>query len=272
METSVFGILETTGKYLKLDISSEELALLSEEQAFTQSQIDAVTYIFEYLRRKKEDATVQTLLKLSKLPLKNPKTFENFNFSLIKGKDTDRLKALPSLSHIYAHKNIAFIGPAGTGKTHLAQAIGYECCRRGLKTYFIKMTELRDRMSAARRLGKESSLVTSLVRPYCLIIDEVGHCDLDKENTRLFFDFIDRRYHKEGCHNIIFTSNKHPSQWSGNFQEDDTLLCALDRIFDDASVFNIKGESYRGKKLETFAIQTNRIVIPESSETPPNKD
>lgn len=272
MENSVFDVLEATGRYLKLDISSVELALLSEEQAFSPSQIDAVSYIFEYLRKKKEDATVQTLLKLSKLPLKNPKTFENFNFSLIKGKDIDRLKALPSLSQIYAHKNIAFIGPAGTGKTHLAQAIGYECCKRGLKTYFIKMTELRDRMSAARRLGKESALVTSLVRPYCLIIDEVGHCDFDKENTRLFFDFIDRRYHKEGCHNIIFTSNKHPSQWSSNFQEDDTLLCALDRIFDDASVFNIKGESFRGKRLETFAIQTNRVVIPDSSEIPPNKD
>jgi SpoVK/Ycf46/Vps4 family AAA+-type ATPase len=56
-------------------------------------------------------------------------------------KELDRLKSLPSLMAIYAHKNIAFIGPAGTGKTHLAMAFGHECCQHGLKTYFIKASE-----------------------------------------------------------------------------------------------------------------------------------
>ena len=107
-----------------------------------------------------------------------------------------------------------------------------------------------------------------MVRPSCLIIDEVGHCEFDKENTRLFFDLIDRRYNKEGNFNIVFTSNKHPSHWRTNFNEDDALLCALDRIFDDATVFNIKGESFRGKKLETVALQTSRVKAPTSSETP----
>ena len=102
-----------------------------------------------------------------------------------------------------------------------------------------------------------------MVRPSCLIIDEVGHCEFDKENTRLFFDLIDRRYNKEGNCNIIFTSNKHPSKWKANFNEDDALLCALDRIFDDAIVFNIKGEGYRGKRLETLALQTSRVKAPE---------
>lgn len=77
---------------------------------------------------------------MSRLPLKNPKTFDNFDFSVMKGRDATRLKTLPSLSAIYAHKNLAFIGPAGTGKTHLAQAFGYECCQRGIKTYFIKIS------------------------------------------------------------------------------------------------------------------------------------
>ena len=78
-------------------------------------------------------------------------------------------------------------------------------------SYFIKMSELRDRFTAARRAGKEASVLNGLVRPSCLIIDEVGHCEFDKENTRLFFDLIDRRYNKEGHFNIVFTSNKSPS-------------------------------------------------------------
>ena len=130
------------------------------------------------------------------------------------------------------------------------------------------MSELRDKYTAARRAGKEAAVLNVLVRPSCLIIDEVSHCEFDKENTRLFFNLIDQRYNKEGNCNVIFTSNKHPSKRKANFNEDDALLCALDRIFDDAIVFNIKGESFRGKRLETVALQTSRVKAPDSSETP----
>ena len=130
------------------------------------------------------------------------------------------------------------------------------------------MSELRDRLTNARRSGRVASSIQGLVNPSCLIIDEVGHCEFDKENTRLFFDLIDRRYNKEGPCNIVFTSNKNPAQWRDNFNEDDSLLCALDRIFDDATVFSIKGDSYRGKSLETIALHTGRLKAPKSSETP----
>ena len=262
MNDSVFETVEEHSRILKLDFSSVEFAQMAEEYDFSEDSVEAVGRVFAYMKRKKVDTTIHTLLKMSRLPLKDPKTFENFDFSVIRGRDADRLKGLSTLSAIYAHKNLAFIGPAGTGKTHLAQAFGYECCQHGMKTYFIKMSELRDKFTAARRVGKEASALNGLVRPSCLIIDEVGHCEFDKENTRLFFDLIDRRYNKEGNFNIVFTSNKSPSQWRRNFDEDDALLCSLDRIFDDATVFNIKGESFRGKHLETIALQTGRVKAP----------
>ena len=58
-------------------------------------------------------------------------------------------------------------------------------------------------------------------------------------------------------YNMVFTSNRDPAQWKENFCENDALLCALDRIFDDAVVFTIKGESFRGRKLETVALRTS---------------
>ena len=262
MNDSVFETAEEYSRILKLDFSSAEFAQMAEEYDFSEDSVEAVRRVFAYMKRKKVDTTIHTLLKMSRLPLKDPKTFENFDFSVIRGRDADRLKGLSTLSAIYAHKNLAFIGPAGTGKTHLAQAFGYECCQHGMKTYFIKMSELRDKFTAARRVGNEASALNGLVRPSCLIIDEVGHCEFGKENTRLFFDLIDRRYNKEGNFNIVFTSNKSPSQWRRNFNEDDALLCSLDRIFDDATVFNIKGESFRGKHLETIALQTGRVKAP----------
>lgn len=264
MLDSFYNDLDTFSSNLGLDFSGKEFAVLSNEEGFDPSQAEAIYSLLKYLDCKKSETVKETLIRLSRLPQKDIKTFDNFDFSVVKGRDVEKLKSLATLSAIHAHKNIAFIGPAGTGKTHLAQAFGYECCLQGLKTYFIKMSELRDRFTAARRAGKETSVLNGLVRPSCLIIDEVGHCEFDKENTRLFFDLIDRRYNKEGSYNIVFTSNKNPSTWRSNFNEDDALLCALDRIFDDATVFTIKGESFRGKRMEKVLLQTAKVAAPEN--------
>lgn len=263
MTETVFEKFATAAATLKLDFSSEEFALYAEEHELSETEMAAVERVFTYLSEKKQQTTVHTLLRLSRLPTKAPRTFENFDFSLLKGRDVERLKALPSLSAIHSHRNLAFIGPAGTGKTHLAQAFGYACCQHGMKTYFIKASELRDRFLAAKRSGKADSCLNALVRPSCLIIDEIGHCEFDKECTRMFFDLIDRRYNKEGNFNMIFTSNKNPALWREDFNEDATLLCALDRIFDDATVFKLRGESFRGKKLETISLQAGKVKAVE---------
>ena len=223
MSDSFGGTIDQCCGVLKLDFSSAELAQLAVEKGFLQDTLNAVSVLFEYLRDKKEQTTIQTILRMSRLPQKVPKTFDNFDFSLLRGKglvDLEKLESIRTLAPVYAHRNLAFIGPAGTGKTHLAQAFGYECCKHGLKTYFIKASELRDKFTTARRAEKTASMLTSLVRPSCLIIDEIGHCEFDKE---------------------------------------DSLLCALDRIFDAATVFNIHGESFRGKNLETYALQAGKV-------------
>ena len=67
---------------------------------------------------------------------------------------------------------------------------------------------------------------------------------------------IDRRYNKEGNFNIIFTSNKQPKFWKQCFAEEDTLKCAMDRIFDDVMIFNFSGSSHRGQKREAFKQKT----------------
>lgn len=262
MENS-FEKLQHAASVLHLDFTSKEFAEFADANAFSEDTISAVTEFLSYLSKKKQDSAVQTLLKLSRLPTKVPRTFDNFDFSLLKGREIDKVKMLPSLLPLYSHQNLAFIGPPGTGKTHLAQAFGYACCQSGMKTYFIKASELRDRFVAALKAGKTASCVNGLVRPSCLIIDEIGHCSFDKDSTRLFFDMIDRRYNKEGSITTIFTSNKSPSAWKEDFIEDSTLLLALDRIFDDAVVYKIRGESYRGRKLQTVSLQTEKANTTE---------
>ena len=144
-------------KILGLDMDLTEYSTYLEENALNHNQIEAIDDFLYHLRDKKVKSTIEMYLKTSRLPFKVPKTFANFDFNAIKGKHVDRLKTLSDLNAIRAHKNIAFIGPPGTGKTHLAQAYGYECCQNGFKTYFIKMSELRDKFTIARRNGKEAS-------------------------------------------------------------------------------------------------------------------
>ena len=69
---------------------------------------------------------------------------------------------------------------------------------------------------------------------------------------------IDRRYNKDGPNTMIFTSNFTPDKWKEFFNEDSSLLCSIDRIFDDAIVFMMKGDSYRGRTQKTIAIQAGQ--------------
>ena len=256
MSESAFERIQSCAAYLNIDVYTQELALFAENKKFSEPDLKAIVDTFEYLKVRKQESIVATLLRMSRLPLKEPKTFEDFDFSLVKGKNVDALRGLATLAALHAHKNIAFIGPQGVGKTHLAMAYGRACCMNGYKTYFLKATELNQRLTDARKYGHDSSTINGLVKPSCLIVDEVGRCVFNKENTRMFFDIIDRRYNKEGPNTLILTSNIGPDKWSEFFSDDDSLLCSLDRIFDTATVFMMKGQSYRGRKCETIAIET----------------
>ncbi len=262
--SDVFSRINADIDSLKIGAYTNGLMALLDSKSMSPEQLEAVALVFDHLRIQKEETIRNTLLKMSRLPLKEPKTFDSFDFNNVRGKQVEAIKNLPSLTAVNAGRNLAFIGPQGVGKTHLAMAYGRECCIRGMKTYFLKATELNQRLTDAVKYGRESSTINGLVKPSCLIIDEIGRCVFNKESTRMFFDMVDRRYNKEGPNTMIFTSNLSPNKWGEFFSEDSSLLCALDRIFDDATVFMMKGTSYRGKRLETIAIETGR---PKPGET-----
>lgn len=257
---SAFGRISAHASSLGLAVSPEELAEIAARDDMGESELAALDAVFAHLSDKRHDQVIGTLLKLSRLPQKSPKTFEGFDFGRIRGRDAAALRKLPALANLHARKNIAFIGPGGIGKTHLAQAYGRECCLNGYKTYYLKATELRDKLRKAADSGSPSRAVASLVKPSCLIVDEVGGCAFGRACTSLFFDVIDRRYEKDGPNTMVLTSNTPVNRWDEFFTGDETLLCALDRVFDRATVFMMKGASFRGAELETLTVESSPMA------------
>ena len=136
MTDSLFEVVASATRELtKYGFSTQEFATLVQQHNMTDVEVLAVAKVFDYLLEKRERSTVEFLLRTSRLPMKVPKTFDNFDFNRITGKNVDRLRSLSTLSALSAHQNLAFIGRPGTGKTHLAQAFGRTCCEHGFKSY-----------------------------------------------------------------------------------------------------------------------------------------
>lgn len=253
---TVYDRIAGYGEALGIGLCQTEVGVLATEHSLTQDQLEAVATVLAHAAEERRRSTVDTLVRTSRLPSRAPKSFANFDFSRIQGRDAEALLALPTLSHLYARRNVAFVGPSGVGKTHLAESYARACCERGMKSYVLKANELRDKLEKAVRNGTASRAVTSLVRPSCLVVDGIGRCTLDRACTDLFFDVVDRRCEKDGPNTMILTSTEPASKWGDYFTGDDALLRALDRIFDRAAVYVIKGSSYRGSQLLTFSVET----------------
>lgn len=257
----VYDRIRDDAASFRLALERGELAEIAVRNGFGDDELEAIAQLFSYLARRHHDSVIATLLRLSRLPQKAPKTFEGFDFSRIQGRDAKALRRLPSLANLHARSNIALIGPGGVGKTHLAQAYGRECCMRGYKTYYIKASELRDRLRRAVESDTGARVVSGLVKPSCLIIDEVGRCEFDEACTNLLFDVVDKRYEKDGPNTLVLTSNTPVVNWDRFFHGGETLVCALDRVFDRASVFMMSGTTYRGRELETYSVEAVAEVV-----------
>lgn len=114
MTNSLFeAVVHATRVLTKYGLTVEELAAVVEQNDMSDAEVLAVSKVFDCLLTKQEISTVNFMLRTSRLPMKVPKTFDNFDFSRITGKNVERLRSLPTLSALYARKNLAFIGRPG---------------------------------------------------------------------------------------------------------------------------------------------------------------
>ena len=205
----------------------------------------------------REQKAIARRLKAARIPSK--KTLDGFDFSFQPTISERRLRELGDLSFVRTCTNVVFLGPPGTGKTHLSLALANRALTDGHSVLFTTLSELAQALESASHPGLMRQRLRRYSAPSLLVIDEVGYTKLSPEQAHYFFELVTARY-EHGS--IILTSNTSFAGW-GTLLGDEVLATALlDRLLHHAEVIPINGRSYRMKER-----QTDRSSLSDSPET-----
>lgn len=170
------------------------------------------------------------------------KTLAGFDFSFQPSIDKNRIMALAELQFIDRAEVLHFIGPPGTGKSHLSLALGVEAVKAGRSVYFGTLADITGALAKAEREGVLREKIRYFCRFALLIVDEIGYLPVIPGGGNLFFQLVNARYEKGA---MILTSNRGFSEWGRVFGDPVVATALLDRLLHHAIVIQIEGASYR---------------------------
>jgi DNA replication protein DnaC len=202
--------------------------------------------------------------RLQKAKFPQHKTMEEFNFSYQPSINRQTIYHLGTCEFIRKKENIAFIGPPGTGKTHLAIAIGVKAVTQGYTVLFATLNDMLEDLYMSRADNSFQQRLRKYVQPDLLIVDELGLRKLNQTSVDDFYEVIAKRYEQRST---IITSNKTFEEW-GKILFDPVLATAiLDRFVHHCNFIVINGDSYRMREREGLTSHTVKRGRPRKSAT-----
>lgn len=228
-------------KSLRLPVAAMEIDAV----LIKQKKAVALGWLAELLEReidaRKENA-LNFRIKSAKFP--EVTTIEEFDFGFNPEIDEETIRNLATLSFIQQKRIALFLGNAGTGKTHLAIAIGVLAARAGHRVYCSSAKRLHAQIVEAKLKNSLGDLFKRILSSKLWIIDDWGVVHHPREVAEEIFDLMDRRKHTSA---MILTSNRDVEEWPQVFDDPVVSNITIDRIFDRAETVIFKGESYRLK-------------------------
>ena len=176
------------------------------------------------------------------------KDFDTFDFAAVPGVPKQKVLELSRGGWVEAHANCCLIGNAGTGKTHLATALGLAICRLGRRVKFVTAAGLVTQLEAAQQQHRLDRVLGQLDRVDLLVIDELGYLSFSRGGAELLFQVFADRYERRS---VLVTSNLAFSEWGCVFQGDRMTAALLDRLTHRCEIFEMNGESYRFRESMT---------------------
>jgi DNA replication protein DnaC len=189
---------------------------------------------------EREHKAAERRLKAARFPA--PKTLDAFDFAARPSVNKPLLLDLARGDYLTKRENVLFVGPSGTGKTHLATALGMAACAQGKRVRFWRVTELITTLREADQERQLLRLRHHLARLDLLILDELGYVPASKAGAELLFDVIATAYERSS---IVLTTNLGFEHWTEVLGNERLTGAALDRLTHRATLVETAGESYR---------------------------
>jgi DNA replication protein DnaC len=222
-------------------------AMLREYQSIAKAAAkdgdDHIAYLLRLTEREcleREQRAAERRIRAAKFPI--VKTLDTFDFAAQPGINKALVRDLMRGEYLERHENILLVGNPGTGKTHIATALGHAACAQGRRVRFHTTTQLVTQLLEAREERQLQRLLARLEKHHLLILDELGYVPFTKAGAELLFDVVGRAYERQS---LIVTTNLPFEHWTEVFGNERLTGALLDRLTHRVHILEVNGQSYR---------------------------
>ncbi len=208
------------------------------------------TFLYELARLECEHRAhrrIERRVRESGLPL--DKTFRTLQLDRFGPVLAQQIARLRQGTFVQEAVNVVAVGRPGTGKSHVAAAVGHELITQGQPVYWSSTAALVQRVLAAKRDLRLPRELAKLDRFACLILDDIGYVQHDRDEMEVLFTLLAERYERRS---VVITTNLVFSEWNRIFKDPMTTMAAIDRVVHHSVILDMmRLESYRAQEAST---------------------